>query len=72
MTNTLRDVLFLEPRVFTDAEREALRAQLRVELPRLRRLLDAADAAVNRRDPEAALVHLGVLARASISILFPM
>lgn len=69
--DTHRDVLFLDPRPHTAAEREMIRARLRAELPRLRRLIESVEVALSGPDPEAAFVFLGILSRASSALLFP-
>jgi hypothetical protein len=53
-------------------ERAAVRILLTSELPRLRRLLDAAGSAADGPDPEAALVFLGMLTSRSAALLFPL
>ncbi len=71
MPETAREVPFHEPRPLTSAERDALRAQLLAGLPRLRRLVDSTETALNGPDPEAAFVFLGILGRAASDLLIP-
>lgn len=71
MPHAICEVPFHEPRVLTPAERDALRVQLRAGLPRLRRLLESTELALNGPDPEAAFVFLGILGRAATDLLIP-
>lgn len=59
------------PRPLTSEERTDLCRCLAVELPHLRRLLDAAEHAADGPDPEASLVFLGLLTSRASAVLFP-
>lgn len=62
----------LIPRALSSAERVALREQLLLELPRIRRLVEAAEGALDGPDPDAALVMLGFLVARASALLFPL